>query len=88
MSSTWYSITMADAAGTIIFNGYFSVDNTTCLVMSFYNSIDITFSNNIIITTVATFTNTTGSHDNTQSNNLFVNNIFPVGGQQFQVFQI
>ena len=66
--------------GGVIFNGYFSVDNTSNVIQSFYNAIDITFSNNIIITTVATFTNTTGSHNDTQSNNLFVSNIFPVGG--------
>ena len=65
--------------GGAIFNGYFSVDNTN-IIMSFYNVNDINFSNNILITDVATFTNTTGTHNNTQSNNLFINNRFPVGG--------
>ena len=81
MTTSWYSISISrQSGGETIFNGYFSVDNTSNVVQSFYNAIDITFSNNIIITTVATFTNTTGTHNNTQSNNLFVSNGFPVGG--------
>ena len=81
MTTSWYSISMSlQSGGGVIFDGYFSVDNTSNVIQSFYNAIDITFSNNIIITTVATFTNTTGSHNNTESNNLFVSNKFPVGG--------
>lgn len=67
--------------GGAIFKGYFSVDNTNNKIQSFYDADDdITFSNNILITTVATFTNTTVIHNNTTSNNLFLNNKFPVGG--------
>jgi hypothetical protein len=81
MPTSWYSISISlQNGGGVIFDGYFSVDNTSNVIQSFYNAIDITFSNNIIITTVATFTNTTGTHNNTQSNNLFVSNRFPVGG--------
>ena len=78
--TTWYSISISVQSGGLIFDGYFSVNNTNNVIQSFYNAIDITFSNNIIITNVATFTNTTGTHNNTQSNNLFENNKFPVGG--------
>ena len=40
MTVSWYSITITDI-GTI-FSGYFSVDNATNVIQSFYNSTDLT----------------------------------------------
>jgi hypothetical protein len=77
LSYYFISISLQSGEGNI-FNGYFSVDNTNNIIQSFYNAIDIT--NNILITTLTTFANTTGTHNNTTSNNLFLNNKFPVGG--------
>jgi len=88
---SWYSISMAErVSNSAFFNGYFSVTNSNNSVTSFYNASDITFSNNLLITSPATFTNTNGIHNNTTSNNLFYTslsyyganqqNIFPVGG--------
>lgn len=51
---TWYSITInLQTDGTTIFTGYFSVDNTTNLVTSFYEKINgsANFNNNILIPT-------------------------------------
>jgi hypothetical protein len=63
------------------------INTTDNIIMSFYNVTNINFSNNILITDIATFSNTTGSHNNTQSNNLFINNKFPVGGTTISSIQ-
>ena len=74
--SNWYSIVIKKESN-IYFSGYFSVNNEN-KIQSFYNINNTT--NNILITDTAIFTNTTGIHNNTTSNNLFVNSAFPVGG--------
>jgi len=54
---SWYSIRIAletaGAEGTTIFNGFFSVDNATNLVISFYETINgsTNFNNNILFPT-------------------------------------
>jgi hypothetical protein len=51
MITSWYSISISPVSGGgAIFNGYFSVDNTTNLVISFYETIDgsTNFNNNIL----------------------------------------
>ena len=72
----WYSIKIYLETSQLIFDGYFNVNNQNKIV-GFYNNISFS---NILINEIATFTNTTGSHNNTQSNNLFINMGFPVGG--------
>ena len=54
---SWYSIRIAletaGVEGTTIFNGFFSVDNATNLVISFYETINgsTNFNNNILVPT-------------------------------------
>jgi hypothetical protein len=51
MTISWYSISISpQSGGETIFNGYFSVDNTTNLVTSFYETINgsTNFNNNIL----------------------------------------
>ena len=50
MTTSWYSISISLQGGGAIFNGYFSVDNTTNLVVSFYETINgsTNFNNNIL----------------------------------------
>ena len=68
--------------GEAIFNGYFSVDNTTNVIQQFYNANDITFSNNILITNSLYITDVTGTNNNTYTNNIYNSSYpnFPVGG--------
>lgn len=53
MTSSWYSISISLENGGGIFNGYFSVDNSTNLVTKFYETINgfTNFNNNILIPT-------------------------------------
>lgn len=53
MTISWYSISISLQSGVAIFNGYFSVDNDTNLVTSFYETINgsTNFNNNILIPT-------------------------------------
>lgn len=51
--TSWYSINISlQSNGNTIFNGYFNVDNTTNLILSFYETINgNTYNNNILIST-------------------------------------
>ena len=53
MTISWYSISIVSPIDGIIFNGYFSVNNVTNLVISFYETINgsTNFNNNILIPT-------------------------------------
>ena len=54
MTISWYSISISpQSGGGAIFNGYFSVDNTTNLVVAFYETINgsTNFNNNILLPT-------------------------------------
>jgi hypothetical protein len=53
MTISWYSISIVSQTDGIIFNGYFSVNNATNLVISFYETINgsTNFNNNILIPT-------------------------------------
>lgn len=59
MTISWYSISISPVKwGGAIFNGYFSVDNTTNLVVAFYETINgsTNFNNNILLPTGSGFT--------------------------------
>jgi len=54
MTISWYSISISpQSGGGAIFNGYFSVDNNTNLILAFYETINgsTNFNNNILLPT-------------------------------------
>lgn len=53
MNNSWYSIEISLQSGGVLFNGYFKVNNTTNLVIEFYETINgsTNFNNNILIPT-------------------------------------
>ena len=75
MSISWHSISIALPGGSVIFNGFFSVDDTTSVVQSFYY-----LSNNQYVDILVRVLGGNGS-DNRFENNNFTNsgiNIKPV----------
>lgn len=71
MTISWYSISISLQSGEIIFNGYFSVDDTANLVTAFYETVNgyTDFNNNIYV-----------NNGYYGEDSLFVNNNFSYGG--------
>ena len=71
MTTSWYSISMDNGAVEAIFNGYFSVDDATTLVTSFYETIDgsTDFNDNIYV-----------NNGYNGEDSVFINNNFTYGG--------
>jgi hypothetical protein len=71
MTTSWYSISMSLQSVGVIFNGYFSVDDNTNLVTSFYETINgsTNFNNNIYV-----------NNGYYNADSLFINNNFSGGG--------
>ena len=72
MSISWYSITILERSGVrVVFNGYFSVNNTTTTVTGFYETINgsTNFKNNILGPSIFPPPLDFYTADNTYSNN-------------------
>jgi hypothetical protein len=95
MTISWYSIYISlSPEGNRIFNGYFSVDNTTNVVQSFYETIDnVTNFTNKILLAVDTYSVPYSTGYPLKNNNIFEAGFFTdngtlIGVTQFSFYDI